>query len=43
MKGFGDLKTYWQAYAVFGKWKWIVKAKSVSLFRNNPNSTLQLL
>ena len=30
-------------YSVFGKWKWIVKAKSVSLFRNTPTLTLKLI
>ena len=28
---------------IFGKWKWIVKAKSVSLFRNTPTLTLKLI
>ena len=30
-------------YYVFGKWKWIVKAKSVSLFRNTPILTCKLI
>ena len=29
-------------YSVFSKWKWIVKAKSVSLFGNTPTLTLKL-
>ena len=29
-------------YSVFGKWKWTVKAKSASLFRNTPILTFKL-
>ena len=33
----------WSPYSVFGKWKWIVKAKSVLLFRITTTLTVQLL
>ena len=33
----------WRPYSVFGRWKWIVKAKSVWLFRITLTLTVQLL